>query len=59
MIDDEKDVRELIEALNEHLPMRAYATPPLVKAVARNFAGHRGSHSTNSRVKLPAPSCGR
>ena len=33
MIDDEKDVYELIEALNEHLPMRAYATPPLVKAV--------------------------
>lgn len=33
MIDDEKDVYELIEAMNEHLPMRAYATPPLVKAV--------------------------
>ncbi len=33
MIDDEKDVYELIEALKEHLPMRAYATPPLVKAV--------------------------
>ena len=33
MIDNEKEVHELIEALNQHLPMRAYATPPLVKAV--------------------------
>ncbi len=33
MIDDEKEVYELIEMLNEQLPMRAYATPPLVKAV--------------------------
>lgn len=38
MIDDEKDVYELIEALNEHLPMRAYATPPLVKAVRQEGA---------------------
>jgi len=38
MIDDEKDVYELIEALNEHLPMRAYATPPLVKAIRREEA---------------------
>ncbi|HUY33944.1 MAG TPA: hypothetical protein VMV69_14450 [Pirellulales bacterium] len=33
MIDNEKEAYELIEALNENLPMRAYATPPLVKAV--------------------------
>ena len=38
MIDDKKDVYELIEALNEHLPMRAYATPPLVKAVRQEGA---------------------
>ena len=38
MIDDEKDVYELIKALNEHLPMRAYATPPLVKAVRQEGA---------------------
>lgn len=38
MIDDEKDVSELIEAMNEHLPMRAYATPPLVKAVRQEGA---------------------
>ncbi len=38
MIDDEKDVYEMIEALNEHLPMRAYATPPLVKAVRQEGA---------------------
>ena len=33
MIDNEKEVHELMEVLNGHLPMRAYATPPLVKAV--------------------------
>jgi preprotein translocase subunit SecA len=33
MIDNEKEALELIEALKEHLPMSAYATPPLVKAV--------------------------
>jgi hypothetical protein len=33
MIDNEKEASELIEALNGHLPMRAYATPPLVTAV--------------------------
>ena len=38
MIDDEKDVDELMQALNEHLPMRAYATPPLVKAVCQEGA---------------------
>ena len=31
MIDNEKEAYELIEALNEHLPMRAYAALPLVK----------------------------
>ena len=38
MIDDEKEVYELIEVLNEHLPMRAYATPPLVKGVGQQGA---------------------
>jgi hypothetical protein len=38
MIDDEKDVCELMEALNKHLPMRAYATPALVKAVGQEGA---------------------
>lgn len=38
MIDDEKDVRELIDALNECLPMRAYATLPLVKVVRQDGA---------------------
>ena len=33
MIDNEKEAYELINALNEHLPMWAYATPPLVTAV--------------------------
>ena len=36
MIDDEKDVYELIEAFNEHLPLRACATPALVKAVRQD-----------------------
>lgn len=39
MIDDEKEVCELIDALNEHLPMRAYATPSLVKAVRQDGTG--------------------
>ena len=38
MIDDEKDVHQLIEALNEYLPIRARATPPLVKAVRQEGA---------------------
>jgi len=38
MIDDEKEVRELIGALNKHLPMQAYATRPLVKALRRQGA---------------------
>ena len=36
MIDDQKEVVELMEALNEHLPMGAYATPALVKALRQN-----------------------
>ncbi len=39
MIDDEKDVCELMGALNEHVPMRAYATPLLVKAIRQEGAG--------------------
>ena len=35
MIDDENQVRELIGALNEQLPMQAYATQSLVKALRR------------------------
>ena len=38
MIDDEKEVYQLIEAMNEHLPMRAFATPPLVNAVRQEGA---------------------
>ena len=38
MLDDERDVYELIDALNEHLPMRAYATLPLVNAVRQEGA---------------------
>ncbi|MCY2992744.1 MAG: hypothetical protein NTY19_33420 [Planctomycetota bacterium] len=38
MIDDGKVVYELTEALKEHLPMRAYPTPPLVKAVRQDGA---------------------
>ena len=33
MIDNENEVHELIEALKQHMPMQAYATPLLVKAV--------------------------
>src|SRR5271157_2504754 len=33
MIDNEKEAYELIEALKEHLPMPAYATPSLAKAI--------------------------
>ncbi len=33
MIDNETEVQELIKLLNEHAPMRAYATSPLVNAV--------------------------
>jgi tetratricopeptide (TPR) repeat protein len=32
MIDNQSEVQELIEALNDHLPLRAYATPALVEA---------------------------
>jgi hypothetical protein len=39
MIDNEKEVYELMEALKEHLPMSAYTTPPLVKAVRQQGTG--------------------
>jgi hypothetical protein len=48
MIDNEKEAYELIEALNEHLPMRAYATPPLVQAVRRQGADIK----VNDAVKI-------
>ena len=38
MIDDEKSAHELIESLSKHLPMRAYATQPLVKALRQEGA---------------------
>ncbi|HEV3339956.1 MAG TPA: hypothetical protein VG125_06355 [Pirellulales bacterium] len=48
MIDDERDVRELIQTLTEYLPMAAYATPRLVKAVGRSEPGIR----VNDTVKI-------
>jgi len=39
MIDNEKEAYELIKALKQHLPMRAYATPPLVQALRGQGAG--------------------
>ena len=48
MIDNEKEAYELIEALNEHLPMRAYATPPLVQAVRAQGADIK----VNDAVKI-------
>ena len=47
MIDNEKKPMNLIEALNEHLPMRAYATLPLVKAVRRQVR-----HPRNNRCQF-------
>ena len=38
MIDDEQDVCELIKAMNQHLPIPAYATPQLVKAIRQEGA---------------------
>lgn len=38
MIDDETNVRELMEALRGHLPMRVYATRPLVEAARQEGA---------------------
>ena len=38
MIDDVKEVDGLIEAMNDHLPMRAFATPPLVEAIRKEGA---------------------
>ncbi len=48
MIDNEREVHELIEALNQNLPMRAYATPPLVKALC----GQRTDIEVNDAVKI-------
>ena len=48
MIDNEKEAYELIEALNEHLPMQAYATLPLVKAIRQQGAGIK----VNDTVKI-------
>ena len=48
MIDDEKEANELVEALNKHLPMRAYATPPLVQALRRE----RADIKVNDAVKI-------
>ncbi|MSR56635.1 MAG: hypothetical protein EXS05_03045 [Planctomycetaceae bacterium] len=48
MIDNEQEAYGLIEALNDHLPMRAYATAPLVKAVHQE-----GAHiKVNDAVKV-------
>ncbi|MGO9598814.1 MAG: tetratricopeptide repeat protein [Isosphaeraceae bacterium] len=48
MIDNEKEAHELIEALIEHLPMRAYATLPLVEAVR----GQRADIQVNDPVMI-------
>jgi len=54
MIDDEKEVYELMEALNERLPMRAYATPPLVKAVRQEGADIKVNDKCCDRGSLVA-----
>ena len=38
MIDNEKEVHELMEALQEHLPMQAYVTSPVVASLRRQNA---------------------
>ena len=48
MIDDKKEADELIEVLNEHLPMRAFATPELMKAVRQDGTDIR----VNTAVKI-------
>lgn len=48
MIDNEKEAYELIKALKEHLPMRAYATLPLVEAVRQRGADIK----VNDAVKI-------
>ena len=48
MIDNEQEVFALIEALNQHLPMRAYSTPSLVQAVRQNG----GEIKVNEPVKI-------
>ena len=51
MIDNEKEVRELIAALNDHLPMRAYATPPLVQAVRPQQADFKVTDALQFRTQ--------
>ncbi|HVC92498.1 MAG TPA: tetratricopeptide repeat protein [Pirellulales bacterium] len=48
MIDDEREVDDLITAMNEHLPMRAYATAPLAEALRPQGAGIK----TDDPVKI-------
>ena len=49
MIDNEKEANELVEALNKHLPMRAYATPPLVQALRRAEGRHQSERCREDR----------
>jgi tetratricopeptide (TPR) repeat protein len=48
MIDNEREVSELVEALNRQLPMRAYATPRLAKAIR----GQGGNVNVNDPVTI-------
>jgi hypothetical protein len=48
MIDNEKEAYELIEALNQHLPMRAFATPSLVQSLR----GETADIKVNDGVKI-------
>ena len=48
MIDNEKEVRDLIGALKTYLPMSAYATPPLAMAVR----GEGGNIKVNDVVRI-------
>jgi len=48
MIDDKREVTDLIEALNGQLPMRAYATPQLAKAIR----GRGGDVRVNDPVTI-------
>ena len=38
MLDDKQEVEALITALNEHLPLRAWATPPLAMSLRQKQA---------------------
>lgn len=48
MMESEREAHELIAALNQHLPLRAYATPPLVEAVR----GHGADIKVNDPVTI-------